>query len=154
MDKKYTEWKSIPSVIHKQFHALIAQYMDLALKSHRDTCDRSKKLYEESLTLYRTAQETFADCPASRSDEVRSSLYANVKRLGQTCGRLQTKWIKSRHRYEEEYEHIEQTLPKCPRCEDEMEEETERMREAYYRDMEEERFAATGCECGDCEDYY
>jgi len=137
IDKKYNEWNPIPPVIHKQFHTLIDQYMDLALKSHRDTCDQSKKLYEESLTFYRMAKDIFEDCPASHSDEIRSSLYTNVKRLGQLCGRLQGRWIKSQHRYEDEYERVEKTLPKCPRCEEEFEEETERMREAYYCDMAE-----------------
>ena len=161
IDKKYNEWNPIPSVIHNQFHTLIDQYMDLALKSHRDTCDRSKKLYEESLELYRTAQETFAVCPASSSDEVRSTLYTHAKRLEQTCARLQTKWIKSRHRYEDEYERIEETLPKCPRCEEIKEERIEQMRESLYREMEEERYAATGCtgrsghcDCSDCENHW
>jgi hypothetical protein len=158
---KYDDCKPIPPVIHKQFHTLIDQYMDLALKSHRDTCDRSKKRYEESLTLYRTAQETFADCPASSSDKVRSTLYTRAERLEQTCARRETKWIKSRHRYEDEYERIEETLPKCPHCEEIKEERIEQMRESLYREMEEERYATTGCtgrsshcDCSDCEDYW
>jgi len=161
INTKYNEWKPIPSVIHNQFHTLIHEYMDLALKSHRDVYDKSKKEYEMSLTLYRTAQETFADCPASSSDEIRSTLYTHVKRLEQTCARLQTKWIKSRHRYEEESSRIELSLPNCPQCKDEIEEERERMEEEYYREMEEERYATTGCtgrsshcDCSDCEDYW
>jgi len=159
IDKKYNEWNPIPPVIHKQFHALIDQYLALALESLRNECDRLKKQYEESRRLYREADEIFADCPASRSDKERLDLYKEAQQLGQTCARLQTKWIKIQHRYEEEYERIAKTLPKCPRCEDEFEEETERMREAYYRDMEEERFAAIGSSrnmrrcCSDCEEY-
>jgi hypothetical protein len=147
---KYDDWKPIPLIIHNQFHALIKQYLDLAMESLRNDCDKLKKQYEDSLELYRTAKEIFADCPASRSDEIRSSLYTNVKRLGQLCGRLQGRWIKCQHHYENEYERIEKTLPKCPRCEDEFEEETERMREAYYRDMKEKY----ECECSDYEDDY
>ena len=159
IDKKYNEWNPIPPVIHKQFHTLIDQYLALALESIRTKRDSLKEQFDAAFKLYQTAKEIFADCPASSSDEIRDSLYANIKRLGKTCGRLQGKWIKSQHRYEEEYERIAKTLPKCPRCEDEFEEETERMREAYYRDMEEERFAAIGSSrnmrrcCSDCEEY-
>jgi hypothetical protein len=150
IDKKYNEWNPISPVIHKQFHTLIDQYMDLALEPLRNECDKLKKQYDESFRLYQEANEIFADCPASRSDEIRSSLYTNVKRLGQLCGRLQGRWIKSQHRYEDEYERVEKTLPKCPRCEEEFEEETERMREAYYCDMAEKY----EYECSDCEDDY
>jgi len=147
---KYDDWKPIPLIIHNQFHDLIKQYLALALEPLRNECDSLKTTFEESLVLYRTAKEIFEDCPASRSDEIRSSLYTNVKRLRQLYGRLQGRWIKRQHHYENEYERIEKTLPKCPRCEDEFEEETERTREAYYRDMEEKY----KYECSDCEDDY
>ena len=159
IDKKYNEWNPIPPVIHKQFHTLIDQYLALALESIRTKRDSLKEQFDAAFKLYQTAKEIFADCPASSSDEIRDSLYTNIKRLGQTCGRLQGKWIKSQHHYEDEWDRVVKTLPKCPRCQDEFEEETERMREAYYCEMEEEHFAATGslrntrrC-CSDCEEY-
>jgi ribosomal protein L16 Arg81 hydroxylase len=145
----------------KHFHTLLKQYLTLATESLRKECESLKEQFDAAFKLYEEAKEIFADCPASSSDEIRDSLYANIKRLGKICGRLQGEWIKSQHHYEDEYERIQTTLPKCPRCEDNEEERIEKMREEYYREMEEEHFAATGCmgrnnrcECSDCEEHW
>ena len=130
----------------KKFHILLKEYLTLATESLRKECDILKEQFDAAFKLYEEAKEIFADCPASRSDEIRDSLYANIKRLGQICGRLQGKWIKSQHHYEDECERIEKTLPKCPYCEDMEEERIEKMRESLYHEEEKERYAATGCE--------
>jgi hypothetical protein len=159
IESEYYEGEPISSN-DKIFHTLLKKYLTLATESIRTKCDSLKEQFDAAFKLYQEAKEIFADCPASSSDEIRDSLYANIKRLRQICGRLQDEWITSQHKYEDEYERIQETLPKCPYCEDMEEERIEKIRESLYHEEEEERYAATGCmgqhnrcDCDTCENY-
>lgn len=158
IENEYYEGEPMSSD-HEKFHTLRKIYLALATESIRTKRDSLKEQFDAALKLYQEAKEIFADCPASSSDEIRDSLYANITRLEQICKECHDEWIPSQHHYEDEYERIEETLPKCPYCEDMEEERIEKMRESLYHEEEEERFAATGCmgrnrlcNCSACED--
>ena len=121
---------------HKKFHTLRKEYLALALESLRKECDSLEEQFNTAFNLYEEAKEIFADCLASRPDEERLALYEEAQRHRQICGGLYTKWITHQHYYEDEYERIDETLPKCPYCEDIEEEHIEKMKEDLYNDEE------------------
>jgi len=157
----FEEGEPILPEIDEKFRTLRKEYLALVLESLRKECDSLKEQFNTAFKSYEEAKEKFADYPAYHSDEERLALYEEAERRRQICGRLHAKWIKRQHHYEDEFERIEETLPKCPHCEEIEEERIEQMRESLYREMEEERYATTGCtgrsshcDCSDCEDYW
>jgi hypothetical protein len=158
IESDYYEGELILPETDETFRTSRKKYLALALEPLRKECDSLEEQFNSAFKLYEEAKEIFADCLASRPDEERLALYKEAERRRQVCGEIHAKWIKRQHHYEDEYERIEETLPKCPHCEDIEEERIEQMRESLYREEKYKQFAARNCkrrngpcDCFNCE---